>query len=262
MGVAKRVVRRKLREELRRRDLELQRRQKVPFGVRWRDDLAWCLGGAPLGVAFDVGAHRGETTAELLEAFPDASVHCFEPLPENFAALAEATAGTTARAVNAAMSDTVGTLTLARGNSTFTTSVYAGGEQLQVAATTVDRYAEEQGLERVGLLKIDTEGHEPAVLRGASGLLGEGRISFVFCECDFTPRPGEPHAAFADLHATLEPLGYRVVSFYSGCVDNLGWIWGDVLYCHAPSSRDPGGWVRSPHQRRSIRGQRGALPAS
>lgn len=243
-------MRRKLDEGLRRRDLELHRRQRVPFGVRWTDDLAWCLGGAPLGVAFDVGAHRGETTRKILEAFPGALVHSFEPLPESFAALAAATAGTAARAVNAAMSDTPGTLTLARGNSTLTTSVYGSGERLEVAATTVDRYAEEQGLEHIGLLKIDTEGHEQAVLRGAAGLLGEGRVSYLLCECDFTPRPEQPHGAFADLHASLEPLGYRVVSFYSGVVDNLGWIWGDVLYRHVSGDRDLASLARSPHQRR------------
>ncbi len=260
MVKAKRAVRRKLRKvgrklrkELHHGNLEVRRRHKVPFGVRWSDDLAWCLGGAPLGAAFDVGAHRGETTRKLLEAFPDAPVYCFEPLPKSFAALAAATAGTTARAVNAAMSDTVGTLTIARGKSTLTTGVYAGGERLQVAATTVDRYAGEQGLERIGLLKIDTEGHEPAVLRGAAGLLGEGRIDFVLCECEFTPRPEEPHAAFADLHAILEPLGYRVVAFYSGGVDNHGWIWGDVLYRHASGPRAED-WVSSPHPRRSTPG--------
>lgn len=254
MGGRRRSVRHWLRKELRRANLEVRRRQDVPFGVRWSDDVAHCLGGSPLGVAFDVGAHRGETARELLEAFPDARVHCFEPLPESFAALERATAGTSARAVNAAMSDAAGTISIARGESSQHAGVHAAGERLQVDARTVDGYADEQGIDRIGLLKIDTEGHEPAVLRGAARRLAEGRVELVLCECEFTPRPDEPHARFGELHAMLEPLGYRVVAFYTGGVDNLGWVWGDVLYRRAPGPRDASSFAVSPHPRRSRRG--------
>ena len=101
------------------------------------------------------------------------------------------------------------------------------------------------------------------MLRGAAGLLGEGRIDFVLCECEFTPRPEEPHAAFADLHAILEPLGYRVVAFYSGGVNNHGWIWGDVLYRHASDHRARGlGYLAAPapqHARDLVRARRRAV---
>jgi FkbM family methyltransferase len=238
-----------LRSFLARANLEVRMLHNAPFGVRWSTDIAHYLQGRALGVAFDVGAHHGETTLKLLDAFPDAQIHSFEPLPDSFALLRQATASTTAHAVNAAVSDSSGVLEIARGEASYQSGVHAGGERIEVRSLTVDEYADAQGIERLGLLKIDTEGHEEAVLRGARKRLQAGAIEFVVCECEFTPRLDEPHAQFQALHALLEPLGYRVVSFYTGGVDNLGWVWGDVLYKLTAGPRDRASIHLSPHSR-------------
>jgi FkbM family methyltransferase len=242
-----------LRRVLARANLDLRRRHNVPFGVRWSDDIGHYLQGRELGVAFDVGAHRGETTRELLRAFPGVEVHAFEPMPESFSALADATAGSGVRITNAAVSDTSGTVTMARGEASYQASVHGGGERVQVPAVTLDEYVQEHGVDRLDLLKVDTEGHEEAVLRGAVGQLERGGIEFVLCECEFSARPEEPHADFHALQEMLEPLDYRVVSFYTGGVDNLGWIWGDVLFRHATGPRDHSSGAVSPHvERRTL----------
>ena len=240
----------KVRGLLARADLDVRRLENVPFGVRWSADIAHYLQGRALGVAFDVGAHRGETTLRLLDAFAGVQVHSFEPMPESFAVLRQATAATSARTVNAAVSDSSGVLQMARGDASYQSGVHAAGERIEVRSLTVDEYADEQGIERLGLLKVDTEGHEDAVLRGARRRLEAGAIEFVVCECEFTPRPEEPHGEFTALHALLEPLGYRVVSFYTGGVDNLGWVWGDVLYKLTAGPRDRASIYLSPHVRR------------
>jgi methyltransferase FkbM-like protein len=46
-----------------------------------------------------------------------------------------------------------------------------------VITTTLDRYAGQSGVARFALVKIDAEGHDLAVLRGARGLLAEHRIT-------------------------------------------------------------------------------------
>jgi FkbM family methyltransferase len=241
-----------LRRALDRVNLDVHRRKNVPFGVHYGDDIKHYLRGG-MGVAFDVGAHWGETTLKLLQAFPGVEVYSFEPLPESFATLAQVTAGSSVHAVNAAVSDKSGTLTIARDEVTSRAGVDGSGERLEVRAVTVDEQVREHGVERIDLLKIDVEGHEEAVLRGALSQLENGRIEFVVCECDFTARPEEPHADFRALQSLLEPLGYRVVSFYTGGVDNLGWLWGDVLFRYAPGARDHSSWVVSPYRARRAR---------
>ncbi len=236
-----------LRRALVRANIDLHKRHHVPFGVRWSDDVRHYLQGRVLGVAFDIGAHRGETALTLLRAFPGVHVHSFEPLPENFAALQVATAGSGVSNINAAVSDRSGPVTIARGAATYQASLHGSGERVEVQAVTIDEYVLAHGVDRIDLLKIDTEGHEEAVLGGGLNQLERGRIEFVVCECEFTARPDEPHADFRAIYDLLEPLGYRVVSFYTGGVDNLGWIWGDVLFRYAPGPRDPETWTPSPH---------------
>jgi FkbM family methyltransferase len=242
-----------LRRALFRANLEVRRRHRVPFGVSWTDDVGHYLQGRPVRVAFDIGAHRGQTARKLLRAFPGVQVHSFEPLPENFAVLQETTAGIAVRNVNAAVSDRSGTVTIARARSSDRASVYGSGERVELPAVTVDDYVREQGVDRVDVLKIDTEGHEEAILRGSLAQLESGRTEFVFCECEFSARSTETHGDFHAIHALLEPLGYRVVSFYTGAVDKLGWIWGDVLFRRAPGA-DERLWATSPHPPRRTLG--------
>jgi FkbM family methyltransferase len=238
-----------VRRLLARANLDIRRRDNVPFGVRWEDDLRHYLRSSHLVVALDVGAHRGETALKLMRAFPGVQVHSFEPLPENYAALQSATAGSSVRTINAAVSDVSGTVMITRGNSTSHASLHRQGQGVSVRAITIDEYVLEHNIDRIDLLKIDTEGNEKAVLRGSIKQLESGKVKFVFCECEFTARPDEPHGDFRAILAFLEPLGYRVVSFYTEGVDNLGWLWGDVLFTYAPGQRDHLTVVSSPFAR-------------
>jgi FkbM family methyltransferase len=229
--------------------LDVRRRRNVPFGVRWEDDISYYLNGRAMREAFDIGAHTGETALMLLQTFPSVHVHSFEPLPENFAELKAAMAGHNVSTIHAAVSDSSGTTAIARGPTSFRASVHGDGPTVEVPAMTVDEYVNNHGLDHVDLLKIDTEGHESHVLRGASRLLSSGLVEFVLCECEFTLRPGEPHGDFRAIFDLLQPLGYRVVSFYTSGVDNLGWLWGDVLFRFAPGERSPNWQSRSPYDR-------------
>lgn len=236
-----------IRQTLARLNLDVRRRQNVPFGVRWEDDITYYLRGRSLRTAFDIGAHRGETALFLLEAFPGVTVHSFEPFPENYAALRSVVSGRDVHPVEAAVSDSSGTVALSAGDTSQRGGLHGSGPAIQASALTVDDYVANQGIERVDLLKIDTEGHETAVLRGASDLLSRRATEFVVCECEFTARQDEPHGDFRAIFDLLEPLGYRVVSFYTSGIDNLGWLWGDVLFRLATVPRDSRWASRSPY---------------
>ena len=67
-----------------------------------------------------------------MRAFPRVRVHSFEPIPESFAALREATAASDVSTINAAVSDRSGPSTLARGEASYQTGVHGSGEKLEV----------------------------------------------------------------------------------------------------------------------------------
>jgi FkbM family methyltransferase len=78
--------------------------------------------------------------------------------------------------------------------------VQQGGQQFQIELTALDAFASEMG--EIGLMKIDVEGHELAVLQGASRTLEQKRVRDIVFE-DFNPQP----SAVSDF---LEAAGYRV----------------------------------------------------
>jgi FkbM family methyltransferase len=55
-------------------------------------------------------------------------------------------------------------------------------EPIRVKVWTLDRVLEELGIDRVDLIKIDVEGYEPRVLRGAARALANHRIDAILCE--------------------------------------------------------------------------------
>lgn len=143
-------------------------------------------------VIFDVGANIGHYSQMLVEQFPTAFVHAFEPHPKNYAKFLQR--GFPAERVkchNIAVGAEKGSLTLydhADGAGSTHASAYEATitdfhHDAAVATTvpveTLDEVATREGVSRIDFLKIDTEGHELAVLAGAARLLRERRIRFI-----------------------------------------------------------------------------------
>jgi FkbM family methyltransferase len=81
------------------------------------------------------------------------------------------------------------------------TDASGGTDAVTVALRRLDEVV---GAGPIGMLKVDVEGHEPAVLRGAGALLAEGLVRDVVFE-DHDPYPSEATEI-------VEAAGYRVLS--------------------------------------------------
>jgi FkbM family methyltransferase len=130
-------------------------------------------------VALDVGAHSGHY-AILLAALVGSGgrVLAFEPAPANVERLRQNLRLNgiehVTEALQMAVSEQVGEVEFFADGDTGGTefSMFgqrhgAGGVAFRVACTTLDAVLGERGVERVHFMKIDTEGAELAVLRGA-----------------------------------------------------------------------------------------------
>lgn len=140
-------------------------------------------------VVFDVGAHIGEWARMCLAILPSIRLHCFEPSRFTFQLLAAENLPPSARLNNCGLGSAEGPATLritAEGHPT--NSLYlregvpgmswANGTEA-VELTTLDGYCAANGIPQIDLLKIDTEGHELEVLRGASQMLAQGKIGLI-----------------------------------------------------------------------------------
>jgi FkbM family methyltransferase len=160
------------------------------------------LTGKKKPTLFDIGAHVGDYSAAFLGKFPEGRVFAFEPSARHFNLLTERLHGQrNARLLKAALGDAAGEATLYKdaeisGLASLTPRRLdhfgiAMSIEERVRVTTVDAARQQAKVDFIDLLKIDVEGHELDVLRGASTSLEEraiGLVQFEFGGCNLDTR--------------------------------------------------------------------------
>jgi FkbM family methyltransferase len=181
---------------------ELLQRQFYYFGTYLvEEDIIDCWQSVAQGAVtiFDVGANAGIYSLAALAVEPRADVHAFEPTPEianRLRSTAKLNGLDRLHVHEVAVSIQSGTATLnrCRGelgsnegmNFISEAQVTDDGEKVQTIG--LDRFCVDHSINHIDLLKIDVQGHEHAVLRGAEQLIGAGRLSTIFMELNWADR--------------------------------------------------------------------------
>jgi FkbM family methyltransferase len=144
---------------------------------------------ADFKVALDVGANVGHWTKTALALWPRCHIHAVEIAPKTFADL-EANSRTWPGADRAhlhqfGLSETAGSLAMYdypdRRELTSDTPRHDGLTivPFEAQVTTLDQFCADQRIDHIDYLKIDVEGAEHRVLKGASALLQANRIECI-----------------------------------------------------------------------------------
>ena len=174
-------------------------------------------------VVFDIGANRGDFAKHVRSQCPSAEIRCFEPQPRAFAALTEISAEYALVTEALALSESEGTMTLydQKGAGFSTTAslnkaaVEAFSDDIEafgVEVTSVDAYCQKNTIPQIDLLKIDTEGYDLSVLKGARTMLASGNIAAISFE--FIPANLKTHVFFYEILNELE--GFEVFRILPG----------------------------------------------
>ena len=190
--------------------LELNIRRRNPnFGPEYWILPKLCRKDA---LAIDIGGNQGWFAYYMAQLSRE--VHVFEPNPVCLGQIERV------RSANMiihplGLSDKPGTMTLRYDpentgigtiESANTLSNNPGIQRLIKRNVTVD-VLDSFALEGVACIKIDVEGHEPAVLRGARKLLSVERPCLLM-ELEFRHNP----RTFDEVWSVLDPLGYRMLA--------------------------------------------------
>lgn len=211
-----------------RKSLEkITNRQLIPSGYHgYRDYTDIGRSGCAIQTIFDVGANVGQSTLKFRAAFPNARIFSFEPVLDTF------------KELTANVSSDVGITTchqIALGNEQGQRTIYLSDQSLTnslvkpqelstpevVTISTIDNFAAEQSVTQIDLLKIDAEGFDLEVLKGAKKMISSQKVPFILVEAGFHPEDNR-HVLFDELRSFLMPMGYLVFGIYDQTLEWSG----------------------------------------
>ena len=194
----------------------------------------------------DVGANKGQFALAARRALPDATLHAFEVLPGPLATLRrnfDGDASFTAHAL--ALSDAAGEATFhvaSREDSSSLLGVGAAQEAvfdvreasaIRVPTARLDGLGLVEACVAPVLLKLDVQGAELQVLRGAEAVLD--RLSHIYAECSYVELY-QGQALFPEVRAWLEARDFVFRSAFNTHHDpKLGPVQADMLFQRAPA---------------------------
>ncbi len=215
----------------------------LPVGADLFLDLHSKIKYLSLQVVFDVGANVGQSRSYFRFHLPHCRIFSFEPVQASFTQLKQS-AGTDMNCVleHLALGDKAGekTIRLFDADMAVLNSLRddvmnkaANAREETIRIDTLDHYCSVHNIQKIDLLKIDTEGFEINVLKGAEEMLQRGDISFVYCEVGFQ-KTNKRNTSFSELTELLETYNYYFFGLYQ--MDSHDWRrgnhLGNALYVH------------------------------
>jgi FkbM family methyltransferase len=172
-------------------------------------------------IIFDIGANLGQTILKIKAIFPNSNLHSFEPSKICFKELIKKFANTDKLVLNnKAVGSEKGALEFNEYSwsalNSFLKRAFTQSEIVDtyfVDIVSVDDYCSENNIPYINLLKTDTEGFELNVLKGASRIMDENRVQFVFVEIFFHENYiGQ--SSFSEIFNYLSQKGFNMIRFY------------------------------------------------
>jgi len=170
---------------------------------------------SPSHILFDVGSNKGEWTAKALElsrASNETHIHAFEPSLATRSMIMARFAERSAVTVHAyALSDTEGEATFYTnedGGGTNSLSPASGKNVEVVKIITLDQFLRQFGIKDISMVKIDTEGFDLLVMKGAEKFLQNGRIEII--QFEYNWRWLLNHASLRDVFDFISNKPYRL----------------------------------------------------
>lgn len=143
----------------------------------------------PTSVCVDVGCHRGDVLKHMIALAPKGFFLAFEPIPDLFRQLKAEFTSDNIRLYEIALSDNAGTTSF---NYVISNPAFSGlkkrrycrpheeDTQIEVKTQTLDNILREESIGQVDFIKIDVEGAEYLVLKGAADCIRTHKPYIVF----------------------------------------------------------------------------------
>tara|TARA_S200000501_G_C20776198_1_gene722800 strand:- start:228 stop:1022 length:795 start_codon:yes stop_codon:yes gene_type:complete len=185
-------------------------------------------------VIFDLGANRGQSIKRFKKIFPYSQIYCFEPIEKFIQELTAAYNNDKSIILNnCGVGDVDGKLKFNQypgsGISSFNKIIpgtkWANArigkneeklvKQVDTKIVTLDNYCSKNNINSINFLKIDVQGYESKVLKGAINLLKSSIIDIIEFEIHHDEIYENTQNMY-DLEQYLIPNGYKLFSISNG----------------------------------------------
>ena len=189
-------------------------RRHFPQGVYFARDLKRFYPEYVVSNIFDVGANSGQSAIEYSILFPRARIYSFEPVRKSYGELQQRTRKNplvSCHQLALGASKSVMKIDTSAGHSSMYAISNDGDEEVEVS-TVVD-FCRDHQIKHLNFLKVDTEGFDLEVVRGAAALIDEASIDFIQVEASMNPE-NTFHVYFTEFVTLLHHSGYRLFGIY------------------------------------------------
>ena len=165
---------------------------------------------------FDIGAEDGDSCERYSSILKNPIIHAFEPRPDQFEIMKSKfndnkNVYLNNVAVGSKTEIKISNQIKGGGRSSFLTSTVddlSKQEQIDVQVETVDAYVKKNNIKKINLLKIDVQGFEDEVLKGAQETLKLNKIDIIETEL-ILGNMYEKTLSFNEIENLIYPYGYK-----------------------------------------------------
>jgi FkbM family methyltransferase len=195
-------------------------------------------------IIFDVGANEGQSIKRFNLIFNNCIIHSFEPIKKCFDRIVEDYPSKQFIKNNYALSEKsvnkrffINKYSATSSFDRINKNYYQPNNEknktvkiLKVKTVTLDSYINLNKIKKIDILKIDTQGHELNVLKGAKNALQKSMINFIEAEiiiCDYY----ENKINLFEFDRIMYENNFILFNFQEFVCDNSSQIkWFDILY--------------------------------
>lgn len=199
----------------------------LPIGIDFASDIKYNVKNFKVKTIFDVGANIGESENYFSKHFNQANIFCFEPVKNSFDNLNANLKGKNTKTFNFGFGEVESTLeievyknpSLSSFNS-FNTPIFQNQEKSieLIEIKTLSNFCKLNNIDNIDILKIDTEGYDLKVLKGAIELLKNNKVSIIQVEASMN-HENTFHVYFTEFVNFLSNFNFEIFAIHDQILD-------------------------------------------
>ena len=206
--------------------------------------IKYCINNG--NIVFDIGGYHGEWTASVLDLRPECYVHIFEPFNFGLPKIKKSFINDKVFSNTFCISDSLGFSYFWRYEHPPLSTMYKRNagvikglgffnppQRVVIIKMSLDEYCKSKNIKYIDFLKIDTEGSEFDILKGASNLLSEKGINYIQFEYGGTYQ--DSNITLEEIFLYLKGKGYIIGKLATKGVDFICQFspeMEDYIYCN------------------------------